>query len=59
MATWIADKDEYLICATDFTCSSCKETFCSTEISDDEFLAIMKYCPNCGAKMVKERGASE
>ena len=59
MAMWIAEKDEYEICATDFTCSNCKETFCSSEITDEEFLAMMKYCPNCGAKMVKKEGASK
>jgi Zn finger protein HypA/HybF involved in hydrogenase expression len=48
---WLAEKDEYEICATDFTCSNCKETFCSSEYSDEDFLALMKYCPNCGAKM--------
>lgn len=59
MASWIMDEDEYLICATDFTCSNCRETFCSTEITDEEFLTIMKYCPNCGAKMDKERSVTE
>jgi ribosomal protein L33 len=53
---WLAEKDEYEICATDFTCTNCKETFCSSEITDEDFLALMKYCPNCGAKMDGERG---
>lgn len=48
---WIAEKDEYEICATDFMCSNCRETFCSSEMTDKEFLSLMKYCPNCGAKM--------
>ena len=56
---WNAEKDEYEICATDFTCSNCKETFCSGEIDDEDFILLMKYCPNCGAKMDRERSATE
>ena len=48
---WEAHTDEYEICATEFTCSVCKESFCSSELTDSEFLKMMKYCSNCGAKM--------
>lgn len=50
-AHWNVCEDPYCICATEFTCSNCNETFCSSEIDDREYLAMMKYCPNCGAKM--------
>jgi ribosomal protein L33 len=50
-AEWKAYFDEYEICATVFVCSNCKENFCSSELTDEEFLRMMKYCPNCGAKM--------
>jgi DNA-directed RNA polymerase subunit RPC12/RpoP len=33
-----------------FVCSHCKENF-TTRLTDDEFLKMMKHCPNCGAKM--------
>lgn len=52
---WKADTDEYEICATEFTCSCCKESFASSEMTDEDFLQMMKYCPNCGAKMDGER----
>lgn len=48
---WKMYVDEYLICATEFVCSNCNESFCSSEITDAEFTEMMKYCPNCGAKM--------
>ena len=48
---WIADEDEYEICATEFTCSVCNETFSSSELTDEEFYEMMLYCPHCGAKM--------
>ena len=48
---WEVNTDEYEICATEFTCSNCKESFISGEMTDEQFLQMMKYCPNCGAKM--------
>ena len=48
---WVACPDEHEICATEFACSNCKESFCSSELTDEEFLKMMKFCPNCGAKM--------
>ena len=48
---WKMCEDEHMICATEFTCSNCNETFCNSEMDDKEYLALMKYCPNCGAKM--------
>ena len=48
---WIAYPDEHEICATEFVCSNCKESFCTNEMTDWEFIETMKYCPNCGAKM--------
>lgn len=50
-AEWKAYPDEYEICATEFVCSVCKESFVSSELTDEQFLEMMKYCPNCGAKM--------
>ena len=50
---WEVCSDEYEICASEFVCSVCKESFCSSELSDAEFILMMKYCPNCGAKMFK------
>ena len=34
-----------------YICSHCKEEFTTTELTDDEFLKMMQYCPHCGAKM--------
>lgn len=51
---WETHPDEYEICATEFTCSNCKEVFCSSEMTDEQMFQMMKYCPNCGAKMRKE-----
>ena len=48
---WEVCSDEYEICASEFVCSNCKESFVSSELTDEEFLGMMKYCPNCGAKM--------
>lgn len=48
---WEVCSDEYEICASEFVCSNCKESFCASELTDSEFLQMMKYCPNCGAKM--------
>ena len=48
---WKVIPDEYEICADEFVCSVCKESFTSSEITTEQFLEMMKYCPNCGAKM--------
>ena len=48
---WEETPDEYGICATEFVCSVCKESYCTSEMTDEQFVALMKYCPNCGAKM--------
>lgn len=48
---WIAHRDPFDICATEFVCSACRESFCSSELTDEEFFEMMKYCPNCGVKM--------
>ena len=48
---WKIDIDEYKICATEFVCSNCNESFCTSEMTDEEFMEMMKYCPNCGEKM--------
>jgi ribosomal protein L33 len=50
-AAWKAYPDKYEICATEFVCSVCKESFASSELTDEQFLEMMKYCPNCGSKM--------
>ena len=51
---WKAYPDEFGIGETEFVCSNCKESFCSDELTDEEFMQMMKYCPNCGAKMKGE-----
>lgn len=51
---WEEHPDEYGICATEFTCSVCKESYCTSELDDNQFIEMMKYCPNCGAKMNRE-----
>ena len=56
---WKACVDEYEICATEFTCSCCKESFISSDLTDQQFLEMMKYCPNCGALMDGEDGVGE
>ena len=48
---WEVCSDEYEICASEFVCSVCKESFCSSELTDEQMLQMMKFCPNCGAKM--------
>lgn len=53
-AEWKAYPDECEICATVFECSCCGETFCTSELTDKEFLETMKFCPNCGAAMRDE-----
>lgn len=50
-AEWEVCSDEYEICASEFVCSSCKESFVSSEMTDEQFFEMMKYCPNCGARM--------
>lgn len=52
---WEVCSDEYEICASEFVCSICKESFVSSELTDEQFFQMMKYCPNCGAKMGGER----
>ena len=52
---WEVCSDEYEICASEFVCSICKASLVSSELTDEEFLQMMKYCPNCGAKMDGER----
>ena len=51
---WKACPDEHEICATEFVCSNCKESFVSSELTDDEFLKMMRYCPHWGAKMITQ-----
>lgn len=51
---WEVCSDEYEICADEFVCSVCKESFVSVELTDEQYFELMKYCPNCGAKMDKE-----
>lgn len=48
---WEVCSDEYEICASEFVCSCCKESFTTSELTDKEFFDMMKFCPNCGAKM--------
>lgn len=48
---WEVCSDEYEICADEFVCSVCKESFVSSELTDEQFLEMMRYCANCGAKM--------
>ena len=50
-AYWQVCEDEYEICASEFVCSNCKESFVTSELTDEQFLQMLKYCPNCGAKM--------
>ena len=52
---WKVHPDEYEICASEFVCSCCKESFVSSDLTDEQFLEMMKFCPNCGAKMDAER----
>lgn len=54
---WEVVSDEYEICASEFVCSICKESFVSSELTDEQFLQMMKHCPNCGAKMNSKGGA--
>lgn len=50
-AEWIKYPDEHFICATEFVCSNCRESYVTSEMTDEQFLETTKYCPNCGAKM--------
>lgn len=50
-AYWKVCEDECEICASEFVCSNCKESFVSSDLTDEQFLQMLKYCPNCGAKM--------
>ena len=54
---WEVCSDEYEICAGEFVCSECKESFVSSELTDEQFFEMMKFCPNCGAKMDGKDGA--
>lgn len=49
--SWKEFSDDFEICATEFECSVCKESFCTSELTDKEFRVMMRYCPNCGARM--------
>lgn len=53
---WEVCSDEYEICASEFVCSNCKESFVSSDLTDEQFFETMKYCPNCGAKMDERKG---
>ena len=48
---WEMYEDESLICATEFSCSICNESFCSSDLTEEQMIEMLKYCPNCGAKM--------
>ena len=48
---WEVCSDEHEICASEFVCSVCKESFVTSEMTDEQFYQMMKYCPECGAKM--------
>lgn len=52
LSWWKAERDEHEICATEFTCNNCKVTLCRSDMTDKEFATSMKYCPNCGARMM-------
>ena len=59
---WKLCEDDSLICATEFVCSVCGESFCSSELTDKQMLEMMKYCSNCSADMTrtpKERGGEK
>ena len=48
---WKVNEDDIYICASEFVCSNCNESFCSSELTDEQMKEMLKYCPNCGAKM--------
>ena len=48
---WEVFSDEHEICASEFVCSNCGESFVSSELTDEQFIEMMKFCPHCGAKM--------
>lgn len=52
---WKAKPQEGYIGDTEWMCSKCKEEFCPIELTSEEFLQMMKYCPNCGADMRGEK----
>ena len=45
----------YTYCFDSFKCSNCEKEFCPNDIEREDFLEMMKYCPNCGAHMTKGR----
>ena len=51
VGVWKVFPDEHEICASEFVCSVCKESFVTSEMTDEQFYQMMKYCPECGAKM--------
>ena len=48
---WIAKPQEWYIGATDWMCSNCKTEFSPIDMMGDDFFRMMKFCPECGAKM--------
>lgn len=48
---WSTIPQEFYLGPTEWVCSNCKEEFCIQDMMIDEFLKMMKHCPNCGAKM--------
>lgn len=48
---WEVCSDEYEICASEFVCSNCKESFVTSELTEEQFFEMMKFCPHCGADM--------
>ena len=48
---WVAKPQEWYIDATDWMCSNCKTEFSSFDMVGDDFSRMMKYCPECGARM--------
>ena len=48
---WKTRPQEFYLGDTEWFCSNCKEEFCTGELTVDEFLEMMRYCPHCGAKM--------
>ena len=48
---WITHDDE--VCGSYYTCSACKCDWCTIDGTPEE--NIMRYCPECGAKMDLEK----
>ena len=46
---WVKTDEDFLIPM--ITCSCCGEDLFPGELTDEEFTALMQYCPKCGAKM--------